>query len=1022
MKIVRRLLLIGSVVACHTGTSVAQTAVQFADPNLETVVRVELAKPVGPLTQEDLANLESLSAGRQNIIDLTGLEWATNLVSLDLSGNMVGDISALAGLAKLSYLELRSNPLTNFSGVLSGLTNLGTLYLGATSISNVEFLQNLKQLRFLNLDHNKISDLSPLTALPDLSELDLSYNPMTSFAGLSSFTNLQSLYLSGNAISNLSGIPALNGLVSLTLYNNAISDVSPLAALTNLDSLGLSGNPIGDYSPLGGLTNLRSLWLDGNAVSNLDFVVELRSLTILSVSGGHLSDLNALGGLTNLFAVFADYNRVTNIEGIHELPTLYYVRLVGNRLELTPGSPAIEAVQDLLVRGVNVVYQPQNEPPGLFCPSDWFISTNAESSLRFYMLDDVTSANRMILEASSSNTGLIPTGNIGFDISDGIHVMTVTPVADQTGTSLITIVATDEAGVSVSATVRVTVVVPETVNIPDPNLDTAVRFALGKATGELNSLDLLELTYLEIADKVVTNLAGLERATNLMFLRLDNLPAPDLSPLTSLSNLAGLHLQGATFDNLSPLQQLLQLNTVELDNNRISDLSPLAGLTNLAFISLRQNRLTNINALQTLPHLMQVNVNLNLLDLSPGSPALMVVEDLEDNEVTVSYLPQRSPPALSLRPSWVIKSNVTSALSFGLKDAGVIYNTELAVALKSSNTNLLPDANIIIGKSTNADWFMYVTPGSNLVGTGTITLSATNDVGMGSSTTMQVTVVSPLPLDPEVLGGGDLSWVTGGSAPWFGQTLVTHDGISAAQSGSIQNSQQTWMQTEFEGPGILSYWWKVSSELNFDWLEFRINGQLQPNRISGQVDWQRQTHSLPLGRQVVRWRFFKEAADSGGLDTAWVGEISFLPLSWLEVVGSPTNGQCQLSLHLGMGRTYLLQSSTNLTQWVPLGVVMATNGVMPFVDVAANVSQRFYRLQDLSVGAIRLQDPKLVGNEFHLELHSPVGLRFEVQSSTNLTTWAVVGLVTNTLGAVQITEQAGVGVPWRFYRASLLLP
>jgi len=76
----------------------------------------------------------------------------------------------------------------------------------------------------------------------------------------------------------------------------------------------------------------------------------------------------------------------------------------------------------------------------------------------------------------------------------------------------------------------------------------------------------------------------------------------------------------------------------------------------------------------------------------------------------------------------------------------------------------------------------------------------------------------------------------------------------------------------------------------------------------------------------------------------------------------------------------------------------------------------------LSVGAIRLQDPKLVGNEFHLELHSPVGLRFEVQSSTNLTTWAVVGLVTNTLGAVQITEQAGVGVPWRFYRASLLLP
>ena len=50
MKTVRRLLLIGSVVVCHAGMSVARTAISFADQNLESVVRAELAKPVGPLT------------------------------------------------------------------------------------------------------------------------------------------------------------------------------------------------------------------------------------------------------------------------------------------------------------------------------------------------------------------------------------------------------------------------------------------------------------------------------------------------------------------------------------------------------------------------------------------------------------------------------------------------------------------------------------------------------------------------------------------------------------------------------------------------------------------------------------------------------------------------------------------------------------------------------------------------------------------------------------------------------------
>ena len=48
----------------------------------------------------------------------------------------------------------------------------------------------------------------------------------------------------------------------------------------------------------------------------------------------------------------------------------------------------------------------------------------------------------------------------------------------------------------------------------------------------------------------------------------------------------------------------------------------------------------------------------------------------------------------------------------------------------------------------------------------------------------------------------------------------------------------------------LSFWWKVSSETNFDWLVFE--SPLVTNRISGEVDWQQQTVCDPARDQSVK--------------------------------------------------------------------------------------------------------------------------------------------------------------------------
>lgn len=65
---------------------------------------------------------------------------------------------------------------------------------------------------------------------------------------------------------------------------------------------------------------------------------------------------------------------------------------------------------------------------------------------------------------------------------------------------------------------------------------------------------------------------------------------------------------------------------------------------------------------------------------------------------------------------------------------------------------------------------------------------------------------------------------TSGHAYWFGQTLTSHDGVSAARSGYISHSQYSLLESVVSGPGYFAFHWKVSSEPGWDRLVFTIDG------------------------------------------------------------------------------------------------------------------------------------------------------------------------------------------------------
>jgi len=92
-----------------------------------------------------------------------------------------------------------------------------------------------------------------------------------------------------------------------------------------------------------------------------------------------------------------------------------------------------------------------------------------------------------------------------------------------------------------------------------------------------------------------------------------------------------------------------------------------------------------------------------------------------------------------------------------------------------------------------------------------------------------------------------LTWTTGGSADWFGQTSVYYYDGDAAQSGAPPSGQSSWIETTVSGPGFLTFYWKASPPT---YLDFYVDGTRQAECTS--INWQLKGYSIPPGLHTLR--------------------------------------------------------------------------------------------------------------------------------------------------------------------------
>lgn len=223
---------------------------------------------------------------------------------------------------------------SNINISLDKLINLEKLVISyRPTLTEVDGLENLKNLKQLLLPQNGIKEIKGLKELTKLQELSFWHNQITEIKGLETLTNLESLMLFDNQITEIKGLDTLIKLKTLRLRNNQIAEIRGLDALTNLEWLNLGHNQIAEIKGLGTLTNLQTLHLDYNQITEIENLEALTNVQTLYLGYNQISEIEGLESLINLQKLDLSNNfYITELKGFETLDNLQELKLDGTNI------------------------------------------------------------------------------------------------------------------------------------------------------------------------------------------------------------------------------------------------------------------------------------------------------------------------------------------------------------------------------------------------------------------------------------------------------------------------------------------------------------------------------------------------------------------------------------------------------------------------------------------------------------------------------------------------------------------
>ncbi len=222
-------------------------------------------------------------------------------------------------------------------------------------------------------------------------------------------------------------------------------------------------------------------------------------------------------------------------------------------------------------------------------------------------------------------------------------------------------------------------------------------------------------------------------------------------------------------------------------------------------------------------------------------------------------------------------ANITiRCLNNGHSDAPL---SQAGISTLSSYLTLITNSVTVgtIGSQQYQDAVFQVSLASN-VAVGTV-WDLTLSLGSGAYQASKLyTGVAGLILEDFETGNfSKFNWLSGGTGAWFTTTAAPFEGMYCAQSGPIADLENVDLELTINAlaDDSLTFWYKVSSEQDYDFLNYYVDGVKIQGWSGNIAAWTYAGTLLSAGAHTIRFSYEKDMSYASGSDCAWLDNIRF---------------------------------------------------------------------------------------------------------------------------------------------------
>ena len=404
-----------------------------------------------------------------------------------------------------------------------------------------------------------------------------------------------------------------------------------------------------------------------------------------------------------------------------------------------------------------------DDAPTISDVADLTVPEDTPSPTIPFVIGDVdTAAAALTVTATSSHTALVPQAGLVLGGSGASRAVTITPAANQTGTTTITLTVNDGAGGQTSDTFVVTVTpendAPTITPLVDQSIDedqvaAAQPFTIADIDTPVAELTLSASssnTTLVPAGNVAFGGSGPARTVTVT-------PTPNQSGTATITVTVGDGAATAsaqfvvTVDAVNDAPTIAPIGNVSTPEDTTVDVPVTVGDVDTPVASVSLTAASGDEALLPTTNIVVLGAGasrtLRLTPAANASGAVTITVTAGDGggqsqtTFTLTVGPANDPPTISDLSDVSISEDGSTgplALTVGDVDSPV---AGLQLSATSSNTTLVPPAGIAFGGS-GAARTVTITPGANQAGTTTITLTVSDGAGGTASDTVVLTVTA----------------------------------------------------------------------------------------------------------------------------------------------------------------------------------------------------------------------------------------------------------------------------------------